>query len=158
MVTTTRATAKQVAEYFLLVVDEDPGDVMTNLRLQKLVCYAQAWHLAILDEELFDDDCETWVHGPVIHDLYKAYEGFNWNPIPRPTSEPNLPVNERSREILDDVWDTYGQFSAKGLENIVRDEDPWTDARRGCGSGDFCREVISKDAMRAYYAEQRRRA
>jgi len=95
MVTTTRATAEQVAEYFLLLVDEDAGDIMTNLRLQKLVYYAQAWHLAILDEELFEDDCEAWVHGPVIYGLYKTYEGFNWNPIPRPMSEPTLPVNAR---------------------------------------------------------------
>ncbi len=158
MVTTTRATAEQVAEYFLLLVDEDAGDIMTNLRLQKLVYYAQAWHLAILDEELFEDDCEAWVHGPVIYGLYKTYEGFNWNPIPRPMSEPTLPVNERSREILDEVWDTYGQFSAKGLENIVCSEAPWINARRGCAPGDFYREVISKDAMRAYYAGQRRHA
>jgi len=156
MVTTTRATAEQVAEYFLLLVDDDAGDVMTNLRLQKLVYYAQAWSLAILDEEIFEDDFEAWVHGPVIPSLYEKYEGSNWNPIPRPTSEITLSINRRSREILDEVWDTYGQFSAKGLENIVRGEDPWIDARRGCNSGDFCREVISKDVIRAYYAERRR--
>ncbi len=156
MVTTTRATAEQVAEYFLLLVDDDAGDVMTNLRLQKLVYYAQAWHVAILGEELFEDDFEAWVHGPVIPSLYEKYEGSNWTTIPRPTSELTLSINGRSREILDEVWDTYGQFSAKGLENIVRGEDPWIDARRGYGSGDFCREVISKDVMRAYYAERRR--
>ena len=63
MVTTMRTTAEQVAEYFLLLVDDDAGDVMTNLRLQKLVYYAQAWRLAILDEALFEDDFEAWVHG-----------------------------------------------------------------------------------------------
>jgi len=131
MVTTTRATAEQVY-------------------------YAQAWSLAILDEELFEDDFEAWVHGPVIPSLYERYEGSNWTTIPRPTSELTLSINGRSREILDEVWDTYGQFSAKGLENIVRSEDPWIDARRGCNSGDFCREVISKDVMRTYYAERRR--
>lgn len=67
-------------------------------------------------------------------------------------------IDERSRDILDEVWDTYGQFSAKGLENIARSEDPWIDARRRCVSDDFCREVIPKDAMRAYYTKQRRTA
>ncbi len=158
MVTTTQITVAQVAEYFLLLVDEDAGDVMTNLRLQKMVYYAQAWHLAVLGKPIFDDDFEAWVHGPVIDHLYKKYEGYNYNPIPRPIPELAPSINGRSREILDEVWDTYGQFSAKGLENFVRGEDPWIEARRGCSSGDFCREVIPKDAMRAYYAEQRRSA
>lgn len=158
MVTTVRASAEQVAEYFLLLVDEDAGDVMTNLRLQKLVYYAQAWRLAVLGQPIFDDDFEAWVHGPVIYHLYKKYEDYNHTPIPRPASMPSLVVDERSRGILDEVWDTYGQFSAKGLENIARAEDPWISARRGCSPGDFCREVIPKDAMRAYYAEQRRSA
>jgi len=40
-------TAGQVADYFLLQVDQDAGDAMTHLRLQKLVYYAQAWHLVL---------------------------------------------------------------------------------------------------------------
>ena len=36
-----------VARYFLAQVDEDAGDSLTNLKLQKLVYYAQGFHLAL---------------------------------------------------------------------------------------------------------------
>ena len=64
-------TAAQVADYFLSLVDEDAGDSMTNLRLQKLLFYAQAWHLALTNRPLFEEDFEAWVHGPVIPSFYR---------------------------------------------------------------------------------------
>ena len=51
------------------------------------------------------------MHGPVIYHLSKKYEDYNHTPIPRPTPTPALMADERSRDILDEVWDTYGQFS-----------------------------------------------
>ena len=38
---------------------------MSNLKIQKLVYYAQAWFLALYDEFLFEDDIQAWVHEPV---------------------------------------------------------------------------------------------
>ena len=43
-----------VAEYFLSKTDEEAGDVISNLKLQKLVYYAQGFSLAVNDEPLFD--------------------------------------------------------------------------------------------------------
>lgn len=148
-------TVEQVADYFLLQVDEDAGDVMTNLRLQKLVYYAQAWHLAIVGKPLFQDDVEAWVHGPVVPRLYYAYRDYGWQPIPRPDRDA-VAMGDQTRELLDEVWDTYGQFSAKALENLTHSEDPWSDARSGYEPGTLCQEVISKEAMRLYYAKRRR--
>lgn len=148
-------TVEQVADYFLLQVDEDAGDVMTNLRLQKLVYYAQAWHLAIAEKPLFQDDVEAWVHGPVVPFLYYAYRDYGWQPIPRPDRDA-VAMDDQTRELLDEVWDTYGQFSAKALENLTHSEDPWRDARSGYEPGALCREVISQAAMRLYYARSRR--
>lgn len=114
-------TVEQVADYFLLQVDEVAGDVMTNLRLQKLVYYAQAWHLAIAEKPLFQDDVEAWVHGPVVPCLYYAYRDYGWQPIPRPDRDA-VAMDDQTRELLDEVWDTYGQFSAKALENLTHSE------------------------------------
>ncbi len=38
-----------VAKYFLAQADEDAGDLISNLKLQKLVYYAQGFHLALYD-------------------------------------------------------------------------------------------------------------
>ena len=65
-------THRDVAEYFLALANETGGTI-TNLKLQKLVYYAQAWHLANFDKPLFDAKFEAWVHGPVIPGLYEEY-------------------------------------------------------------------------------------
>ena len=57
------------------------GLTSCNLKLQKLVYYAQAWHLALRDVPLFEEDFEAWVHGPVIPALYQEYKKFGWRPI-----------------------------------------------------------------------------
>ncbi len=165
-------TAEQVADYFLRLVDEDSGDGISNLKLQKLVYYAQAWHLAVTGEPLFLDDLEAWKHGPVVRSLYIKYKHFGWEPIripsltpvvlnakpwefmviPRPRT-PVPDIDAGTRSILNEVWQTYGQFSAKRLEELTHTENPWIDARRGCGPGDASRSIISIDVMRNYYSQ-----
>ena len=39
--------AHDVAKYFVSLVDEEAGDSITNLKLQKLLYYAQGAHLAL---------------------------------------------------------------------------------------------------------------
>jgi len=143
--------------------------------LQKLVYYTQAWHLAITGQPLFADRIEAWVHGPVVPSLYDKYKVFGWEPIrplatpqlfsrlpvaagkewagaPLPRPDAPLPdIDPQTQEILDDVWAAYGQFTAKRLEELTHSEDPWIDAREGCGAGDSSNAIISQDAMRAYY-------
>lgn len=56
-------SCSDVARYFLALVDEDAGDSLSNLKLQKLVYYAQGFHLALYGEPLFprgDSSVETW--------------------------------------------------------------------------------------------------
>jgi uncharacterized phage-associated protein len=43
---TLTITAFDIATYFLWLTN-DTGSFMSNLKLQKLVYYAQAWHLAL---------------------------------------------------------------------------------------------------------------
>jgi uncharacterized phage-associated protein len=64
-------TAKQVAEFFLAKTDEDEGDLISNLKLQKLCYYAQGLALAVRDQPLFPEPIEAWLHGPVVPTLYR---------------------------------------------------------------------------------------
>jgi uncharacterized phage-associated protein len=38
---------------------------MDAMRLQKLLYYVQAWHLAVTDEPLFPEQIKAWKDGPV---------------------------------------------------------------------------------------------
>jgi len=58
-------TVSKIANYFIYVANET-GSYLSNLKLQKLLYYAQAWHLALYGISLFDEEFEAWIHGPVI--------------------------------------------------------------------------------------------
>jgi uncharacterized phage-associated protein len=62
-----------VAQYFLAKAGEDAGDLISNLKLQKLVYYAQGFALVLLKKPLFPQCIEAWIHGPVVPALYHAY-------------------------------------------------------------------------------------
>ncbi|MEM9215382.1 MAG: type II toxin-antitoxin system antitoxin SocA domain-containing protein [Cyanobacteria bacterium P01_F01_bin.150] len=79
-------TCHEVANYFLSLMDEDAGDLISNLKLQKLVHYAQGIHLALYDKALFPETIEAWTHGPVVPELYHRYEKFGSALLPRPTN------------------------------------------------------------------------
>ena len=68
---------KVVAQFFIQQADVESGDMMTHLRLQKLVYYSQAWHLVLQKKKLFRDRIEAWAHGPVIPNLYSIYHQRN---------------------------------------------------------------------------------
>lgn len=139
-------TADEVANYLIWRVnaDEEFGDNITNLKLQKLVYYAQGFHLAWYDERLFDDPIEAWAHGPVVRQLYVKYQACGSNPILSPEGfDPNS-IDEQTRELLEEVYAVYGQFSAWGLRNLTHDEAPWKDTQRN--------QVIPDEAMKQYFA------
>ena len=58
--------AKIVARWFVNHADRASGEAITQLKLQKLVYYADAWFLANFDEPLIKEDFEAWAHGPVV--------------------------------------------------------------------------------------------
>ena len=46
-----------------------PAGQMTAKKLEKLVYYAQAWHLARHQRPLFPETIEAWAQGPVVRHL-----------------------------------------------------------------------------------------
>jgi uncharacterized phage-associated protein len=66
-------TALEVAKWFTKWADFNDAD-MTNMKLQKLLYYAQGQYLAEHEEPLFDEDIEAWSHGPVVPSVYRAFK------------------------------------------------------------------------------------
>lgn len=140
-------TCQDVAKYFLAQIDEDAGDLISNLKLQKLVYYAQGFHLALYDEPLFNEPIEAWTHGPVVPELYHTYKEYGANPIPIPTDINFSCYEPRIRELLDDVYNVYGQFSAWKLRNMTHNESPWLEARAG-------NSIITHQSLKEYFKTQ----
>ncbi len=142
--TSSTLSAREVADYFLASVDEDCGDNITNLKLQKLVYYAQGFHLAMNDgKPLFDDPISAWAHGPVVPTLYHAFESYGANAVPRPQTVDYSKYTDDVRKLLDEVSEVYGQFSASRLRAMTHEEPPWTETPPN--------DVIALDLMRNYF-------
>ncbi len=123
--------ALDVARYFLAIVDEEAGDNMTHLKLQKLLYYAQGFHLALHGgEPLFEEPIEAWDHGPVVPQIYQLFKHYANNPIEHPESFDPQDYAPEVRELLDAVYRVYGQFTAWKLRDLTHREAPWRDTPR----------------------------
>lgn len=134
----------EVSDFFL------NKESMSPKKLQKLTYYAEAWHQALLNEKLINDDnFEAWVHGPVAPTLYQKYKEYGWQKIPKKVTELNF--DDNTLEILESVWNTYGNQDGNSLEALTHTEMPWKKARLGFQSNENSQVVISPDGMREYY-------
>ncbi len=137
-----------VANYFLETAKET-GSFISNLKLQKLVYYAQAWHLAIYGDPLFTEDFQSWVHGPVIPELYQKYKSFGWKPVI--VDESDVTLSNDFETFLDEVAEEYFACDAYELEQMTHAEQPWITARNGLPPDAASTALIEKEWMKEYY-------
>ena len=97
-------TAVDVARWFIshnhVKAMLDEADDISNLKLQKLLYYAQGAVLAITGSPLFDDDIVAWEHGPVVPTVYHLYKHNGRNGIPF-TDEMRVQEEYTQEELLD---------------------------------------------------------
>ena len=137
-------TVSNVANAFILMDDNNDGDGLTNLKLQKLAYYAQGFHLAIFDNPLFDEAIEAWTHGPVVPELYQAYKQYGKTPVP---IADNFDINVLDKDainLIEEVYRVYGQFSAWQLRNMTHEEAPWI-------NNETYAEVISNNELTDFF-------
>lgn len=146
-------TALDIAHWFINKED------MTPKKVQKLVYYAYSWFLVYFNEteddiefELFDNNIEAWVHGPVVDEIYQKYKEYGYNPIKKKYE--GLEIEEETEEVLEEVWKKYGHLSADELERLTHKELPWKRARKGLGPLDYTNKRINKKVIFNYYGDQ----
>lgn len=159
METTTKltpASAKDIAEYFIWKAAQKKR-IITNKKLQKLVYYAQAWYLVSSQgkEKLFPEKIEAWVHGPVVPSLYYKYKKFGFDPIDPQLGNENG-VSAEIKELLDEVWNEYGELDADTLEALTHGELPWRDARKSLDRDEFSSTEIDTSLMAFYYSSRKK--
>ena len=137
-------TALDVAKWFLAFTDENEDEVLTNLKIQKLLYYAQGTHLALTNTPLFDEPIEAWQHGPVVRTVYDTYRHYGSTPIPRDV--PLCTFTKEELETLEDVYSTYGVFTALALRNLTHTEPPWCNTPRN--------GVIPLQAMKDFFLSE----
>lgn len=119
------------------------------MKLQKLLYYAQAWTLVWDGKPLFSAQIEAWANGPVVREVFKAYQGQFKVIETRYGNKDGL--NPTEKNSVDAVLKFYGPKSGFYLSQLTHQERPWVDARKGLAPGDPGYNVITLSAMAEYY-------
>jgi uncharacterized phage-associated protein len=153
-------TANQIADYviFRLISDEDQAE-LANLKLQKLLYYIQAWHLAFFDKVLFEGKFQAWIHGPVNREVYDRFKESKYLYSSIEIKDIQnvdliLDVTTDDRIHINTVLDSYAKFSATELEIMTHREDPWIQARKGYSDTQRCEKEIDEIIMKNYYKKR----
>ncbi len=122
--------ALDVAKYFLFLArSKEAGDTISNLKIQKMLYYAQAYSLLFREKPLFDERIEAWKHGPVVKEVYNEFKRYGVNSISfdeiNDFSTDLIGSDEEILNLLIFIFNKYGSMSASYLSNKTHEEEPW---------------------------------
>ena len=116
------------------------GEQGTKTKRQKLLYFAQAWHLAWYGAPLFVDEIRAWENGPVVESVWRNHRTENSESIDQPT------INH-----MQAILDYYGDMTGSRLSDLTHEQDPWVQAyQNGTGKN----SIISQDSMFGFYSLQ----
>lgn len=125
---------------------DDSGELISNLKLQKLLYYMQGFHLAYFNEPLFEEDIEAWMYGPVVPSMHERFQDNGNKGISY--SGNVLALTPEEEKLFNEVYKVYGVYSAIGLMNLTHNEMPWKSTNIGKGN------VIEKNKMRTFFKKR----
>lgn len=121
---TVPVSALAVSRYFLSIPSDDAGELVSNLKLQKLLYYSQGCWVALngAHKPLFRDKVYAWKHGPVVKSVYNHFAKHGDTALPKET-RPSL--RDDIVPFLDEIYRVFGKFSAWKLRQMTHEEAPW---------------------------------
>ena len=149
----------QICDYVILRLKQEEDMPLSNIKLQKLLFYIQAWHLAFKKNKLFDGDFQAWVHGPVNRQIYDRfnsskylYSEINITDIQDLDVIAKLSVEEILH--INKVLEVYAPYSGVDLEEMTHKEEPWISARNGYAANERCEEIIDNVLLGEYFRKR----
>ncbi len=138
--------ASDIANYFIHRANLEEDGNITNMKLQKLLYYAQGFYLALFDQPLFVDEIKAWQCGPVISEIYSQYKNFGRNSLPETEGFNPEKIDPETRDLIDELYDVFGKYTGTVLTNLTHQEKPWMSTEKN--------SVIGHDVMRDYFKSQ----
>jgi uncharacterized phage-associated protein len=165
--------SKAIANYFLDIAEKTGDTSITPMKIQKLVYYAQGWHLAIFGRPLIHEQIEAWQYGPVIESLFHEFKSYGRDCIKSKATSckfpdgvlveytPSLSEDDNSVEdpsetsqFLDEVWNAYGKFTGIQLSNMTHAKGgPWDTVAQTYGGDPPRGTDIPTDLIQRYFRE-----
>ena len=109
--------ARAIANYFLERARLE-GKSLDQMKLQKLVYYANGWHIAIKEEPWIDEQVEAWRYGPVIQSLRDAFREYGDQAIDAPASYLVARAGVNVLDAIEEVIPTIDTANAPDLDFV----------------------------------------
>lgn len=123
---------------------------VSNLKLQKLLYFVQAYFLAKYGTPCFREDIEAWDFGPVVPAVYHRYKVYGSSAI----LSAKRYLFDGMRELIkiddstmiDEIIEECSKFSASQLVDITHKQSPWINAYAR-----YKGNIISKESIKEFF-------
>ena len=95
---------------------------------------------------LFNNEILAWEHGPVIPEVYEKFKGNGNKGIIDYNPDNLKDITKDDTNLLIDVFNLFGEYSAWGLRNLTHSENPWKSTKRN--------DIIAPDKMANTFKEK----
>lgn len=139
-----------VAKMFNDLYNNDFGVDMDEMRMHKMMYFAQRESLMRTQEKLFNSDFHGWKFGPVLLDVRSEYVTGSM------FSQVTGTLSKSAKDLVKFVYDRYNDLSSWKLSALSHGEVSWKYARKGLDAKDNGNVTMrladmKLDAAREYY-------
>ena len=116
----------------------EEGNPITQMKLQKILYFAQGVHLALNDKDhpLIKETFQAWKYGPVIPEIYREYKFYGSAPITDTTlitlfhgdiyEKMVEELDEKAKKTIEITWQNTKEIDGLKLSNWTHSVDsPW---------------------------------
>ena len=131
-----------VAAYIYGRYQREFNEKIDEMKLQKLMYFAQREHLIRTGEPLFEGEFYGWRFGPVLKELRTPYKDESFIPD---VADADM---EDCVESMDEVFKTYAPRDSWSLSRLTHGEICWKRSRKGVSPYDSSDNMIPLEDIR----------
>lgn len=149
---------------YVINYSNDKDYDISNLKLQKLLYFIQAYFLINKNEACFNETIEAWDFGPVVPEAYSEYKQYGGGNIPPISSyiefdtddiwdvhrvkyNDNI-ISNTDKEMINDVVDKFAEYTATDLVSLTHRQAPWNNAYEP-----YMNNEITKNSIKEYFSD-----
>ncbi len=148
---------------YVINYSNEKGYGVSNLKLQKLLYFIQAYFLVEMGTSCFQEPIQAWNFGPVVPKAYHEFKIFGCADIPTISKYTSVELEDgklkietktfsidsiktEHRSAIDRIVDNFKDHAASDLVYITHNQKPWKDAfKKGQNT------EISIESIRSYF-------
>lgn len=147
-----------ICDYIIFRLKVEGNTPLSNIKLQKLLYYTQAWYLAHNgnDKPLFNANFQAWIHGPVSRTIFDRFKDskFLYSEISLDDIIDRNIIEKLDEDVkthVDNVLESYALYSGIELEDMSHQEKPWQQARGDFAPNERCENEISNEVLGDFF-------